>query len=92
MMTNETRIRLGALFALTLGAAAPASAVDWPAGFSKCADEGGTCRVGATPRQVSFGVKDRWVIRTLSGNVPCTVATFGSDPNPTLREKCAVGP
>lgn len=91
-MKTTTLLRLSAL-AAAWAVATPALAVDWPSGFSKCADEGETCKAGTTPRQVSFGVKDKWVIRVLSGNVACTSATFGgADPNPGLREKCAVGP
>lgn len=85
-----------AAMAVVVGAVAPmgvAHAVDWPSGFSKCADEGESCKVGTTARQVSFGVKDKWVIKTLTGTVPCTSATFGgADPNPGIAEKCAVGP
>ena len=61
--------------AVAVGAVAPlgaAHAVDWPSGYSKCADEGGTCKVGDTARQVSFGVKDKWVIKSLKGDVACT--------------------
>jgi pectate lyase len=85
-----------AAVAVAVGAVAPlasAHAVDWPSGYSKCADEGESCKVGSTARQVSFGVKDKWVIKTLTGTVACTSATFGgADPNPGKTEKCAVGP
>ncbi len=74
-------------------AAAPALAADWPSGYSKCADEGKSCKVGDTPRRVSFGVRDKWVLKTLSGTVACTGATFSNaNPNPDRQEKCAVGP
>ena len=79
------------VLAMTLALPA-AHAVDWPSGYSKCADEGGTCRVGTTARSVSFGIKDRWVIKALQGDKACTVATFGSDPYPGLAKKCAIGP
>ena len=69
-----------------------AHAVDWPSGYSKCADQGAICKAGSSPRSVSFGIKDHWVIKTLSGNILCDVATFGSDPYPGLAKKCAVGP
>jgi pectate lyase len=75
-----------------LFSAGAAQAVDWPSGYSKCADEGGTCKAGSSARLVSFGIKDKFVIKTLSGDIPCTVATFGSDPYPGLAKKCAVGP
>jgi pectate lyase len=71
--------------------AGSAQAADWPSGFSKCADEGGTCKAGSTARQISYGIKDKWVIQTLSGDVACNVATFGSDPYPGKDKKCAVG-
>lgn len=81
----------GAALSLLLAASA-AHAVDWPSGYSKCADEGETCRAGTSTRPVSFGIKDKWVIKNLSGDIACTVATFGSDPNPGITKKCAVGP
>ncbi len=75
-----------------LFSAGAAQAVDWPSGYSKCADQGGTCKAGASPRLVSFGIKDKFVIKTLSGDIPCTIETFGSDPYPGVNKKCAVGP
>ncbi|HEY8878689.1 MAG TPA: polysaccharide lyase family 1 protein [Roseateles sp.] len=81
----------GAAMSLLL-AASSAHAVDWPSGYSKCADEGETCKAGTATRPVSFGIKDKWVIKNLSGDIACTVATFGSDPNPGITKKCAVGP
>ena len=84
-------VRLSAL-ALACSAMTPAMAADWPSGFTKCTDEGESCKAGASARQVSFGSKDKWVIKTLSGTVACQVATFGSDPNSGRNEKCALGP
>lgn len=82
--------RLASL-AFVLGSSAyPALAADWPAGYSKCADEGGTCAVGASPRSVSFGIRNQWVTKTVSGQVACTVAAFGMDPDPDSTKKCAV--
>ena len=75
-----------------LSSAGVAQAADWPSGYSKCADEGNTCKAGSSARPVSFGIKDKFVVKTLSGDIPCTVATFGSDPYPGLAKKCAVGP
>ncbi|AXA91160.1 polysaccharide lyase family 1 protein [Massilia sp. YMA4] len=72
--------------------AGTAQAADWPSGYSKCADQDGTCKVGGTARSVSFGIKDKFVVKTLSGDVACTVATFGSDPYPGVTKKCAIGP
>jgi len=64
-----------------LSSAGAAQAADWPSGYSKCADQGGTCKVGSSPRSVSFGSKDQFVVKTLSGNIACTTATFGTDAN-----------
>lgn len=85
-------LRLMMMAAAACAGSSPAFAVDWPSGYSKCADEGESCKAGATARPVSYGIKDKWVIRTLSGTVPCTTATFGTDPYPGLAKKCAVGP
>ncbi|KQV87848.1 hypothetical protein ASD15_27750 [Massilia sp. Root351] len=75
-----------------LSSSGAAQAADWPAGYSKCADEGNTCKAGSSARVVSFGIKDRFVVQTRSGDIACTVASFGSDPYPGLAKKCAVGP
>lgn len=73
-------------------ASTAANAIDWPSGYSKCADQGGTCKVGSAVRSVSFGIKNLWVLKNLSGDIKCDVATFGSDPNPGVTKKCAIGP
>jgi pectate lyase len=54
---------------------------DYPSGWSKCADLGGTCTAKSTG-WVAFGRKGSWVTKYVgSGNtVACTVAAFGSDP------------
>ena len=49
---------------------AAAQARDWPSGYSKCADEGGQCKAGPVARKVSYGIKEYWVTKTASGNVP----------------------
>ena len=89
-MNPNTLSRLACLGLLFAAVEHDAMATDWPAGYSKCADEGGTCKVGATPRAVSFGIDGNWVVKTLSGNQPCTLATFGTDPDPEVTKKCAV--
>jgi pectate lyase len=55
---------------------------DYPSGFSKCADLGGTCAVESGDGWVAFGRKGKWVTKkvTVSGSIACTVAAFGSDP------------
>ena len=55
---------------------------DYPSGFSKCADLGGTCAVSSGDGWVAFGRKGKWVTKKVSvgGSIACTVAAFGSDP------------
>ncbi|HTF96657.1 MAG TPA: pectate lyase [Cellvibrio sp.] len=55
---------------------------DYPSGFSKCADLGGTCSVSSGDGWVAFGRKGKWVVKQVSvpGSIACTVAAFGSDP------------
>lgn len=78
---------------LILAVAGTAAAADWPKGFSKCADEGETCKVGSAGRLVSFGIKDQFVEKVLSGNIKCEAATFGNPAGlPSKAKKCAVGP
>lgn len=89
-MASKHLVIAGAVTLLLLTGAAHAA--DWPSGYSKCADEGGTCKAGIANRKVSFGIKDKFIVKTLSGNILCNVATFGSDPYPGLAKKCAVGP
>ena len=55
---------------------------DYPDGFSKCAELGGTCSVASGDGWVAFGRKGKWVTKKVSvpGSIACTVAAFGSDP------------
>ena len=55
---------------------------DYPSGFSKCADLGGTCSVTSGDGWVAFGRKGNWVLKKVSvpGSIACTVSAFGSDP------------
>lgn len=78
--------------ALMLIYSASSFAVDWPSGYSKCADQGAICKVGSSSRQVSYGIKDKWVIKTFAGDILCDTSSFGTDPYPGLAKKCAVGP
>ncbi len=59
-----------------------ATAVTW----TKCADEGGTCRVAGT-RQVRYGRNGSYAYRTVTGSVACNNTVFG-DPLPTIRKVC----
>jgi pectate lyase len=91
--TKRLTLAASAVACLLSGASSAAWAADWPTGFSKCANQGKTCKVRTGPRQVSFGIDNRWTVATLpAGAVSCNVATFGRDPYPGVKKKCAVGP
>ncbi|HSD37674.1 MAG TPA: polysaccharide lyase family 1 protein [Rhodocyclaceae bacterium] len=66
----------------TSGAPVLTGTGDYPDGFSKCADLGGTCSVTKGTGWVAFGRKGSWVTKkvTVGGSIACTVAAFGSDP------------
>lgn len=55
---------------------------DYPNGFSKCADLGGTCAVESGDGWVAFGRKGKWVVKKVAvpSSIACTIAAFGSDP------------
>jgi pectate lyase len=55
---------------------------DYPTGFSKCADEGGTCSVSKGTGWVAYGRKGNWVAKNVGvgKSIVCTAAAFGSDP------------
>jgi hypothetical protein len=70
--------------------AASVQAADYPAGYSKCADEGGTCTVKNAPNTVAYGIKDKWVYKYVTtSTVACNLATFGTDPYPGVAKKCS---
>lgn len=83
------RMRTIPFIAATLFASTAHSA-DWPVGFSKCANDGAACKVGPETRNVSYGIKNRWIVKPMSGTVACTSAAFGADPYPGEAKKCAV--
>ena len=55
--------------------------------WTKCADEGGTCKTSGLAR---YGKDDRWVYRSgRDGSaLKCNVATFGGDPSPGQKKTC----
>lgn len=57
-------------------------------GWTRCADEGGTCQVGSSRVQVRFGTQGRYVYRDVYGGLGCNVNAFGSDPYPGQRKQC----
>jgi hypothetical protein len=67
---------------------------DVPSGYTKCATEGQSCAPAATgsPRQVAFGARGNWVYKSVSGDIACTLAAFGSDPAWGITKTCSNGP
>jgi hypothetical protein len=62
----------------------PVPAVTW----TKCADEGGVCNIGAGNNgMVHYGVAGNWVTRLFTESIACSVQTFG-DPAPGLAKYC----
>ncbi len=57
-----------------------------PSGWTKCADEGGTCGVSGTTT-VAYGASGTFVYRTVTGNIGCNNGTFG-DPIPGTFKGC----
>ena len=50
-----------------------------------CANEGATCTCDGIAK---FGVDIRWVSKTVTGSIACTVSAFGSDPASLLVKSC----
>lgn len=74
-----------------LGCAASAfSASNRPDGYVTICKSGQTCSVSGSTN-VAFGAADKFVYKILSGSFSCSVATFGSDPNPSKSVKeCSI--
>lgn len=85
----NTKVRI-ALAMLMSAATWLAHAADFPSGYSKCADQGGTCTIKNAPNTVAYGIKDKWVYKYVtSSTIACTTAAFGSDPYPNVSKKCS---
>jgi pectate lyase C len=72
--------------ALVAVAATAFAASNRPSGFTTICSIGESCTVSGTTN-VAFGAADQFVFKTLSGSFTCSVATFGSDPNPSKAVK-----
>lgn len=61
-----------------------------PSGYVTICKIGQTCSVSSSTN-VAFGAADQFVYKILSGTFSCSVATFGSDPNPAKSVKeCSI--
>jgi len=72
--------------ALIAATATAFAASNRPSGFTTICSIGETCSVSASTN-VAFGAADLFVFKVLSGTFTCSVATFGSDPNPAKAVK-----
>jgi hypothetical protein len=59
-------------------------------GWTKCADENGTCTFSGTMR-VRYGANGTYNYQTATGSISCNNATFG-DPLPGVTKACYVAP
>lgn len=75
---------------LLMAATAAYAAKNRPDGYVTICKIGESCSVSASTN-VAFGAADLFVFKVLNGTFSCTVATFGSDPNPAKSVKeCSV--
>jgi len=74
---------------INLPFSAPADHPYIPRGV-KCADEGKRCKFKG-PREVYFGVANRWKIKRAISGVDCTTRKFG-DPAPGAPKQCYLAP
>lgn len=59
-----------------------------PAGYTRCASEGGTCTFSGT-RAVAFG-SGAYAYKTATGSIPCTSSAFGGDPAADIVKTCYI--
>ena len=64
----------------------PPSIEGGPAGYTACANEGGTCSPGGTT-SVAYGAYGRYTFKTVTGSTPCDNPTFG-DPAANIPKNC----
>jgi pectate lyase C len=92
-ITDEIEIMLKKIIfsAALLGCATSSfAASNRPNGYVTICKSGETCYV-STSTNVAFGAADQFVYRILNGSFSCSIATFGSDPNPSKSSKeCSI--
>jgi hypothetical protein len=69
---------------------APPPPAPAPAPAGALAPEGGSFTVQMATL-VRYGADSRWIEKTVTGTVPCTNASFGSDPAPNVVKACYAG-
>ncbi len=66
-------------------------AYELPAGYTKCANEDGTCTFSGS-RQVAYGAGGSFAYRIKTSSTPCTSDAFGGDSDPGMVKGCYVAP
>ncbi|MEV6598595.1 family 43 glycosylhydrolase [Actinoplanes sp. NPDC051346] len=77
-------------FTTDVNAAPAAVAEELPAGYTRCAGEGGTCAFTGT-RVVAYGAGG-YRFKTVTGGTACGIAAFGGDPVYGVLKSCYVAP
>jgi hypothetical protein len=78
------------LTSLLIGASVSVMAANRPSGYTTICKIGATCSVSKSTN-VAFGADGKFVYKVLNGSFACSVATFGSDPNPAKSVKeCSI--
>ncbi|MBT7080165.1 MAG: peptidoglycan DD-metalloendopeptidase family protein, partial [Chloroflexi bacterium] len=64
------------------------STISLPAGYTKCADETGTCNFNGTA-DVVFGSGNRYTLKSgVVNSISCSITAFGCDPNYGVQKEC----
>jgi hypothetical protein len=78
------------LTSLLVGASVSVMAANRPSGYTTICKIGANCSVSKSTN-VAFGADGKFVYKVLNGSFVCSVATFGSDPNPAKSVKeCSI--
>jgi len=62
-----------------------------PAGYTTCAEEGGTCSFTGYARTVAYGANGAFASRVFTASTPCTNEVFG-DPVNGVKKSCYLAP
>lgn len=81
---------LGGVAAMVLASGAYA-ATDYPSGYTKCAQVGGSCSMSGT-RSVALGKSGSFVYATLTGNFTCSKSLFSGGSAYADSAWCSIGP
>lgn len=77
-------------FTASVGTTALLGANELPAGYTRCAGEGGTCSFSGT-RRVAYGAGS-YFFQNVTGSAVCNTGTFGGDPTFGVQKSCYLAP